>query len=183
MKSNEIFFIDPLPDHEYKLNLHQHMKNDGYSLSYHDKKSFILSEIKSVLLEKGATSILTAQQLNEEVLPDNTPRSAILDTLRYKLDQCRATQDLLIIDPYLYPTSPDVDYQQYFLSIFEKTLKDCSNLHIATLSNRNTTLEQSINTAIRQLNPSISINTKYTNIFHDRFWIADGKKVFLLVHP
>ena len=37
-------------------------------------------------------------------------------------------------------------------------------------------IEQNIHTAIKQINPNISINTKYTKIFHDRFWIVDSKK-------
>lgn len=176
MEHDEIFFIEPLPSTDYRLELHQHIRRDGYNLSYIDKRVFLEQEMKSVLLEKGVTAILTNQQLNEEVLPENTPRNAVLDTLRYKIDQCGASQSILIIDPYLFPSNSDSDYLSDFIKIFENLIKKCAVLEIATLSNRNTALEQQMHAEISSMNPNIQISSKYTNVFHDRFWIADNTR-------
>ena len=149
------------------------MMKDGFSLSCIDKRIFVQEEARSLLLEKGCTAILTSQQLNEEVLPDSTPRNAIIDTLRYKIDQCFPSQTLLIVDPYLFPTNPDPDYLADLIQIFDKSLRSCSRLEIATMSNRNTSLERQAHAQISRVNPNILISTKYTNVFHDRLWITD----------
>lgn len=176
MTQDEVFFIEPIPDADQRLILHQHMRKYGFNLSSVDTRILVWQEVKRLLLEKGATAILTRQQLNEEVLPDSTPRNVIVDTLRYKISQCHPNQSMLIIDPYLFPSSPDHDYLSFFLQIFEDSLKGSTHLMIATMANRNTSLEGQMLAQIRQLNPSILITRKYTDVFHDRFWIADESR-------
>ena len=173
MSSNTIYYIKPPPDGDYLLELAQKLSSDGYSISYTEKEILLMTELKQTLLDKGATAILSQELLTEEVLPDNTPRNAVFDTLKYLLNRCSPTQSLHIIDPYLYPSNQDSDYITDFIDIFEATLKLCSRVSIATLPNRNTSLEQQIENKIKRVNSQISIQTKYTNVFHDRFWIAD----------
>jgi hypothetical protein len=173
MTHEEVFFIEPAPSGEYRLSLNQQMMKDGFRLSCVDKRIFALQEARHLLLEKGITAILTSQQLNEEVLPDNTPRNAVLDTLKYKIEQCRPSQSVLLIDPYLFPSLPDSDYITDFLQIFKNSLERCSRLEIATKPDRNTSLENQVLSQVLQINPSIVVSQKYTNSFHDRFWIAD----------
>ena len=169
MTTSTVYFIKPPPDGDYLIKLAQRLSKDGYNLSYTDKEIFLITELKHVLLEKGATAILSQQLLTEEFLPDSAPRNTVLDTLRYKLNRCSPKQSLHIIDPYLYPSNNDADYVTDFISIFEDSLKSCSVLHIATLQNRNMYLEQQINNVINKINPNLSITIKYTNVFHDRF--------------
>ncbi len=176
MTSKTIYFIEPPPDGDYLIDLSQKLSSDGYSLSYTDKKTILMTEMKQVLLEKGATAILSKQLLAEEVLPDSTPRNAVLDTLKFKLNRCTPSTSLHIIDPYVYPSNYDQDYINYFVSIFQDAIKVCSHLKICTLQNRNTSLEQQIESQIRGINQNISIEKKYSNVFHDRFWIADEEK-------
>jgi len=173
MSPSTIYYIDPTPDGEYLLELAQNMSNDGYRLSFGEKEILLMAETKQMLLDKGPTVILSQELLMEEVLPDNTPRNAVLDTLKYKLNRCSATQSLHIIDPYLYPSAQDPDYVTDFISIFAATLRLCSCVHIATRARRNAGLETQIENEIRQVNPQISIRKKYTDVFHDRFWIID----------
>lgn len=176
MHSKTIYFIEPSPNGDYLLDLAQKLSSDGYSLSYTEKEIFLMTEMKQVLLEKGATSILSQQLLTEEVLPDSTPRNAILDTLKYKLNRCAPQQSLHIIDPYLYPTNYDSDYIAYFVQIFKSVMEACNYIKICTLQNRNTNLERQIENAIKNINSQISIENKYSNVFHDRFWIADSER-------
>lgn len=174
MSYDKIFFISPPPSSDYCMELEEYISKDGHSLRYTEKSVFLQQEMKSFLLAKGITELLTTQQLNEEVLADNTPRSALLDILRYKIDRCAATQSILIIDPYLFPSKPDTDYLSDFCRIFEGSIKKCTAFEIATLSNRNGVLEQQMRQKIININPNIQISIKYTDVFHDRFWIADN---------
>ena len=173
MSSSTIYYINPPPDGDYLLELAQKISKDGYSLSFGEKEILLMTETKQILLDKGPTAILSQEVLTEEVLPDNTPRNAVLDTLKYKLNRCSASQSLHIIDPYLYPSTQDSDYVSDFINIFEATLKLCSYVSIATKANRNASLEQQIENEIKKVNPQVSILKKYTNVFHDRFWIVD----------
>jgi len=132
--------------------------------------------LKQILLEKGVTSILSQQLLTEEVLPDGTPRNAVIDTLKYKLNRCNPNNTLHIIDPYLYPQNYDPNYISDFVEIFRDAIKACNHIKICTLQNRNTNLEQQIESQIQNINPQTSIEKKYSNVFHDRFWIADEER-------
>ena len=176
MTLKTIYFIEPPPDGDYLINLAQKLSSDGYSLSYIDKEIFLTTEIKQVLLDKGITSILSQQLLPEEVLPDSTPRNAVIDILKYKLNRCNPNDSLHIIDPYLYPSNYDQDYIADFVEIFKASIKACNHIKICTLQNRNSNLEQQIENQIHTINPQISIEKKYSNVFHDRFWIADNER-------
>ena len=176
MASKTIYFIEPPPDGDYLIYLAQKLSGDGYRLSYTDKEIFLMTEIKRVLLEKGATSILSQQLLTEEVLPDSTPSNAVLDTLKYKLNRCNPNDSLHIIDPYLYPSNHDPDYIADSVNIFQDAIETCNYIKICTLQNRNTNLERQIESQILSINPQVSIEKKYSNVFHDRFWIADNER-------
>ena len=176
MSSRTIYFIEPPPSGDYLIELAQQLSNDGFNLSYTEKEILLMTEMKQVLLEKGATSILSQQLLTEEVLPDSTPRNAVLDTLKYKLNRCLPQQSLHIIDPYLYPSNYDSDYISDFVGIFQSALELCGHVKIATIQNRNKNLEHQIDNEINNINSQISITKKYTNVFHDRFWIADEER-------
>ena len=139
---------------------------------------------KQILKDKGTSAILAQQELNEEVLPDNTPRALLLETVKYKLDRCGPTTSLLLIDPYINPTFKAAsDYPPYeadLLTVLEPTLRKVSTLRIATRPNRNAASEARLDTAIRAVNASITINKKNTDAFHDRFWIVDDARGIFL---
>ncbi len=176
MQSKTIYFIEPSPNGDYLLYLAQKLSSDGYILSYTEKEIFLMTETKQMLLEKGTSSILSQQLLTEEVLPDSTPRNAVLDTLKCMLNRCAPKQSLHIIDPYLYPTNCDCDYIAFFVQIFESAINNCSYIKICTLPKRNKELEQQIKDQIKRMNSQISIENKYSDVFHDRFWIADSER-------
>jgi hypothetical protein len=119
--------------------------------------------------------------LTEEVLPDNAPRTVLLETLDYKIDRCAPTTSMLLIDPYLYPNGTDVSYENDLISVFRRFIGKISTLRVATLQNpRDANLEARIDASIRAINPNIQIEKKYTNVFHDRFWIADDARGLFL---
>jgi hypothetical protein len=172
--SDIVYFIAPSPSGDFLLELTQELTKQGYNLSSSAKEIFVACEVKQILLDKGSTTILSNQFLNEEVLPDNKPRNFVLDTLKYKLNRCSPTHSLHVIDSYLYPSCPDSNYVSDFIDVFEDTLKRCSSVVIVTLKDRNKKLEQEIQNEIKKVNPKVSIKSNYTNAFHDRFWIIDN---------
>jgi hypothetical protein len=50
------------------------------------------------------------------------------------------------------------------------------DLEIATKSDRDTALEKAFYNGVTSIRASTNVQTKYTNVFHDRFWIADEER-------
>ncbi len=169
-----VYFINPPPSGEFLIELSQQLSNRGHNLSYTSKNILVRESIKQLVLDTGVTKLVSRQFLTEEILSDKTPRNAVLDTLRYKLDRCQPRGTLLIIDPYIYPQNPDADYVTDFISVFNDAIKSCSSLEICTINRGNITSQ--LDAAINALNPSIKITKKFSNVFHDRFWIVDGSR-------
>ena len=91
------YFLKPEPGGDELLALAQSLSDMGYSLSCLSKSMVCRLEAKEILREHGARSVLTWGLMNEAVLPDNTPRDELLDTLRYQHGRCAATETLLVI--------------------------------------------------------------------------------------
>lgn len=92
----------------------------------------------------------------------------------------KPVEELLIIDPYLFPTPdpnhPDPHYLSYVESIIGNTLIKIDRLRIVTLTNRHVATETAFTTMAQGKKGTLSIALKHTNAFHDRFWIADGDR-------
>ena len=67
---------------------------------------------------RGITVYTNSVRLQEALLPDNTTREDLLDLMRYMVRNIQASAELLIIDPYLFPSTPDPDYISYLGEVF-----------------------------------------------------------------
>ena len=85
MPAEHVYLMDPESDGLEVLEIAQELQRRGYSPTTAPKDAFVALEAKKLLIEKGATKILSTQMLVEEVLPDETSMGVLLDTLRYKL--------------------------------------------------------------------------------------------------
>lgn len=173
---NTCYFLTPEPGGEELIAIAQSMSGMGYNLSYSTKSIVCRLEAREILRDHGARSVLTWGPINEAVLPDNTPRDELLDTLRYQLGRCAAAETLLVIDPYLFPATPDPTYEADLVSLLEPSARAGLRIDIVTKSNRNTALEASVIASLKTMNAAVVVTCKYSNVFHDRFWIADGER-------
>jgi hypothetical protein len=166
------------PPIEYLGKLQQILKRDGYSLSLIPSGIADLSAISERILSLGMTALLRGRTLlTEEVLPDSTPRSEVEDTLRYKLKMMNAENTLHIIDPYIYPRGSDADYLDLIFRVFAATFSVIRELHICTAGHgRDAGLETAFLERLAGSYPNVTTIRKYSQAFHDRFWIADGQR-------
>lgn len=171
--SDTIYIIEPEPNGDEILEIANILKSKGFNISFTSEETRLMLRTKEYILGDRIKNILSTELLQEEILPDNIPRNALLDTLKYKLLQINATNKITIIDCFLYPNNPDIDYEDFFIEIFKKTIVSCAEIEIITKKNRNTELESNLDYKIKQINPDINIIHKYSNEFHDRFWIAN----------
>ncbi|MDP1630267.1 MAG: hypothetical protein Q8L66_02470 [Caulobacter sp.] len=174
--SKTIYFAEPPLPGDLVLKLAQRLAEQGYSLKQTDEDVLVRLGAGDLLREIGVSKTLRLQLLTEAVLPDNTPRDVLLDTLRYQLAQCAGLHTLLVVDPYLFPAQPDPTYKDDLVSLLRAAASAGLAIEIATKANRNTALQAAVVADIQQINPSITPSFKYTDAFHDRFWIADGAR-------
>jgi hypothetical protein len=180
MAPNSVYFLDPEPEGLTLIELANLLRERGFGLSQSTKDVLLMESVKQLLKDQGATRILSRQLLTEEVLPDHVPRSLLLETLNYKLDRCAATASMTIIDPYLYPHARDANYENDLTDVLRRVVGKIGTLRVATFQSRDANLERRIDTSVRAMNPNVQIEKKYTNVFHDRFWIADDARGLFL---
>lgn len=162
------------------LALHEYVKTLGYDgIQYVDRKIQMMLDAKEYVREHGLTKTLAIQTLTEEVLPDNTPRALLIDTLRYKLSQLDAKTSLTIVDPYLFPSTVDPDLENDLLWLLDPFLKTCSQLTIISGTRTNQPFRAQVEARIRAQS-SINLTLKISDVFHDRFWIADDQRGLFL---
>jgi len=174
---SDVYFIKPKkPNCEQLLKIETFLEEMGFNLSYLDSRIYLKQEAGNIIRKYGMTKLLSDSQLMEEVLPDGGSSNVLKDTLRYKLKLINAQNELLIIDPYLFPQGHDSDYIELVKSIFSDTLNLITQLHVVTKTQRNQSLENEFHIMVNMINPNITITTKYSSVFHDRFWILDKEK-------
>src|SRR5437879_3790241 len=106
----DIFFFSPTrddlpeePPWEIVLAISATLKAAGYDLRVAQERSFLFDKITQGIREKGITYYTNSIPLLEGLLPDNTPRDDLVDLLRYMVRNIQPSDELLLIDPYLFP--------------------------------------------------------------------------------
>lgn len=172
-----LYEIDPPLKNEEIFELAEFAKRLGKKVSIPPSdNSRFRDRMKTFIIEHGPTKAVGWGQMNEEVLPDSTPRSTLIEMMRLKLYLCAPAQSFLVVDPYLFPSTPDSSYLSDLLLLLEPVVKLVSDLTVVTKASHNSSLRQSVQTSLLALNTSLTITVKETDAFHDRFWIADGRK-------
>ncbi|WP_059053646.1 hypothetical protein [Paenibacillus senegalimassiliensis] len=83
--------------------------------------------------------------------------------------------ELIVIDSYFFPPNYNEDYLEMILKIVEKS--KARIVKVITSNRRNRSLESIFIGRIRGLGMNLDI--KYSEKFHDRFWITDQYKGFI----
>ncbi len=170
-----MYFFEPGLVHPHPLELNEWARERGRTAHQTTDASLML-EAAELLREQGPTAILRRQALTEAVLPDGTSRADLLDTLCYQLNRCGPTQSLLIVDPYLFPKAADASYLTDLISLIEPALKAGAKLRIATKQDHDQALNAAFMNSVSALQNGAPPELKLTDVFHDRFWIADGER-------
>jgi hypothetical protein len=179
----DLFFIEPScndvpkdPPWEIVLAAADVLKARGYILKSAQEDAYLFGKIRDAILDKGISCFINAIDLKEAVLPDNTAREDLVDNLRYMVRNIQANNELLLIDPYLFPKNGDADYIPYLGLVFGTAIGNISWLKIATKQDRHGPTEAAFRKMVLDKKPGIIISIKYTEVFHDRFWIADQSR-------
>lgn len=176
--AKQLFFVDPPLGGDELLSGMNALSIGNRKVSYvNDEDVYFQEKAGKILLAKGASQIIAESGLQTEAtLPAGIPASQLADTVRYLLHQVNARNELLIIDPYFFPKDAPTDYLQFVEHILATTLDRISHLYIVTMAKRNVSIEGAFKAMVTARNAAIVQSVKYTNKFHDRFWIGDSAR-------
>lgn len=132
-------------------------------------------EILEYIFKYGISSLINTVSLNEEIVARGSSQNQIIQTLHKYLDSISIDNELIIIDPYFFP-SPNNDYIQFINNILNKYLSNISKLVIISLPNFNVNTKNSFLSDFNAIKPDLNIEHKTTDIFHDRFWISGNRE-------
>lgn len=172
----DIYEIDPPLQGDEVLQLQAFARTLNKTVRIPPADMAFREEMKDFLIKFGPTRAVSWGSLNEDVLPDNTPRSVLVETLRLKLALCAPSDSFIVVDPYLFPPTPDASYLADLLLLLQAPAERSTKLTIVTKASGNAGLRQSVVNAVQAFNANLTITVKHTNVFHDRFWIADDQR-------
>ena len=105
----EIYFMRPTkegnpadPPHDVLMKIHNLLEQAGYALEMQAESSFEYERIRAGIIKNGITHYTNTVKIQEAVLPDKTDRDELVDLLRYMVRNIQASEELVIIDPYIF---------------------------------------------------------------------------------
>ena len=162
------------PSWDLVLAVARLLEASGYSLNVEQEDWWVYGKIRAAIREKGISHFTSTVNLMEAVLADNTPKDQYTDLLRYMVRNIQASQTLLIIDPYLFPVKAASDYVPYQEKIFATAIGNINRLDVITSKKQHSKkVERDFLAMVLRVKPGLPVTVRYSNAFHDRFWIAD----------
>jgi len=172
--------MDPMADYEKLVIKLSEMK--GYEFfQYFPQDGLDIEQEKEWLVKVGLTEAFYAQKYYEALGTTSHRPGDIKALIQKYLDRVVTTSKLLIIDRYFFPNRYDTNYPNFVGDILDKYLPNLDEITFITSANHNLPVKNSITTLLQGKKPTLNINFKFTEDFHDRFWISDpnDKGLFL----
>lgn len=141
--------------------------------------AYALKQAKELLKNKGASYVLSIEDLSEAVLPQASmdERLPLYRILNEFLANLAPQQNLTIIDPFFFAERQDLDqFMEGFQTVFEQFVTSVTHFTFITSSKINHNLYQRVAGYLNDLNERLTVAHHITSDFHDRFWIADQSK-------
>lgn len=156
-----------------------------------------LNDIKTCLKKTETESIIQVYnkrtkrsiRISDEIRQNRKSQETLLEYLLRKslnpteiknifkefLDGIDIEDELIIIDPYLFPKRRDPDYKTVLLSIVKTQISKVNKLKVITSDKFDPDLKDEIENELRQLKNTITFHHKISDEFHDRFWLSNKK--------
>ncbi len=134
-------------------------------------------EIVDILLERGITALIEDNDsINEQLVRQNETTDKIVKFMHRFLDKVGIDNELIIVDPYFFPDNAPNDYVKLMVDIISKYISSLTTLKVITKSSYNNAVKTIFKTKLTNLKPTLVIEHKHSNDFHDRFWISNNRK-------
>jgi hypothetical protein len=146
-----------------------------------ERHLFDREKIIEILFEKGQTSILKQEVLLEFFIPKGTPGNVIVGIIQKYLDKVIIDNELIIVDPYFFPTRHDTSYSSFIASILDKYLPTIDTIKIITSTRFNATIKAQIYSELRAIKPTLNIIHSQSDDYHDRYWISNNREKGIII--
>lgn len=174
------------------MSLYYMLNEDDYEGNREEIGSIMLKFVQQLYKETGLNlnqyAGPTTEEINkhfnngnvelllEKVIWKNLEQSEKIETLSNYLEDIEAENgDLTIIDPYLFPKKSNDSYEDFIIGVLNSiNLKSIQ--FITSKGNHNQDLFNNIKDKCNCKN----INLDFTDDYHDRLWIANRRKAFIM---
>ena len=125
------------------------------------------------IAEVGLTKYLGGTLAMEDIMSISIPFSKILTVLHKFITGITPKPDLVIIDPYFYAKTKNVDYPAEIEEIFTPFLSDLLNLKVISgVKKHDANLCAQIESNLKLRAPHLQVSHILSDDFHDRFWLS-----------
>jgi len=120
-------------------------------------------ECQKLLIEKGASHILSIRRLQEAVLPkveDRDRRDLLVKVLGEQLQSLAPSNSLIVVDPYFLPTNlrNKTEYLDTFREIFGPIIPKIASARFITRTEYDDALYEAISRILIDLNPQMDVS-------------------------
>ena len=132
-------------------------------------------EFLQFIEEHGLHSLYRREKLFEEVVPKGTLSNIFIPLIQRYLDKVGIDDELIIIDPFFFAPTKNLNYIQTFSAIIDKYLVSLKALYFITGLKIDQNLKNNIQAAILNVNQAIKIYHNISDDIHDRYWISNKR--------
>lgn len=153
-------------------------KKLGVEIGKEDEGALCLVKCQDLIKKLGPTAVMQMGLLQEALLPPGSNKPQLVTEIQSMLDKLKPSQELVIIDRYIFPQENrrDPNYADIVVDVLKNVVKGLSKLIFITSGDYDVRLSQDIQNRLKQQNENLVVEVKNTDVFHDRFWIADRKE-------
>lgn len=136
---------------------------------------------KDWLIEVGQTLALQTEDVSEALGTTSHQPNDIKELIQKFLDKIITTNQLLIVDRFIFPTKRDSNYPNFLCDLLDKYIGTLEKIIFITSPSYERPVQVSVETLLKSKKPTLNIEYKFSDEYHDRFWISDFDKrgVFL----
>lgn len=160
------------------FNLLDSIKGLSYSeLPYDDNNK----KAEEDLIELGQTVILTPEVWHEATGTPYDKTKDIIVVFKKYLDRVVLSNHLILIDYYIFSDKNEKNkYSDFITQIFSEHLKKLQKITFITSKDKyKKKTEQAIVESFLNIKRHLKIETKFSDKFHDRFWLCGKKGMFV----
>lgn len=156
----------------------QGIKGVKYSVLPYDADT---ARAEDELLERGMTNLMTPTYHHETAGTPYDKRPDIIAVFRKYLDRIILSDHLVLVDAYLFSDKDEKGkYSQFVNGIFSEHLKKLQRVTFITKKDSvNKAAKEAITEGFLNVKRQLKIEVKYTDLFHDRFWICGNRAIFV----
>ncbi|PYG98307.1 hypothetical protein CVV67_21710 [Arthrobacter stackebrandtii] len=172
-----LFGIRPNPSYRDLMRIDKFVEDLGYRMPMLDR-GYSLEEVKEKLRTEGPSAFLNLMWVQEDISPKAPPNEAWMFVAK-RLAKLGPSNDLIIIDPYLFPKTPSLGvegYAKYLAELISPVLTPVATVTSVVNKVTSEDVMKAVQAELAVLKPGVSWSVKKTEHFHDRFWITDRSK-------